>query len=173
MLNPFTGAYASLIKFGIVMTVVLVLYGTYRYQLSEAYDNGVQTTKISYEAQILAQNEVLNLKKKATEKELERDFTKRQGEYNAKINNLNTTVSGLLASLQQRPSRTVSTGSDSATSRTEASPTGAYPSQLYREDAASFVNFARDAEEIRLGLLQCYSDYDTVKKSIELFTEKK
>ena len=173
ILNPLDGVYGSLIKFALVVALVGGLYGGYKYQLHKSFQEGVKTTEIRYEAQILAQNEVLNLKKKAAEKEIEKDFTKRQGEYNAKINNLNTTVSGLLASLQQRPSRTDSTGGDSATTRTEASPAGAYPSQLYREDATSFVNFARDAEEIRLGLLQCYADYDAAKKSIELFTEKK
>jgi archaellum component FlaG (FlaF/FlaG flagellin family) len=172
MLNILTGAYASFIKFGLIAAVVAALYGGYRYQLSESYKKGAETTKIAYEAKIIANNEVLQLKKKSAEKNLEIDFAKRQGEANEKIRNLNTTVSNLIAGLSDRKSRTESTSVNTVT-RAETSPTGAYPSQLYREDAASFVNFARDAEEIRLGLLQCYADFDAAKKSIELFTEKK
>lgn len=172
ILNPLNGMYGSLIKFGLVVALVLSLYGGYRYQLHKSFEEGVKTTEIKYEAQILAQNEVLNLKKKSAEKNLEIEFAKRQGEYNAKINTLNSTVTNLIAGMSDRKSR-AEPSSIGAVAATAESSSGAYPSQLYREDAIAFVNFARDAEEVRLGLLQCYSDYDAAKKSVELFTEKK
>lgn len=171
MFNIFSGVSAPLIKFGLVATLMAALYGGYRYQLSEAYDKGVETTKISYEAEILAQNEVLNLKKKSAEKNLEIEFAKRQGEANEKIRNLNTTVSNLIAGLSDRKSRTESTSIHSSTTAAESSR-GAYPSELYREDAKNLIDFARDAEEIRLSLIQCYKDYDAVKQSIESFIAK-
>ena len=173
MINPFTGIYASFIKFGLITALVGGLYGAHIYKVHEAVKDAVQVVELGHKDEILAEKEVLFIKKRAAEKELEKDFNKRQGEYNAKINNLNTTVDGLLASMQSRPTRPISTSSDNTVTRTETSTTGAYPSQLYREDAASFINFARDAEEVRLGLLQCYNDFDVVKKSIELFSEKK
>lgn len=172
MLNPLDGMYGSLIKFGLILALILGLYGGYKYQLSEAYDKGVETTKISYEAQILANNEVLQLKKKSAEKNLEIDFAKRQGEANEKIRNLNTTVSNLITGLSDRKSRTESTSVNPDTTAT-TSPRGAYPSELFREDAAAFVSFAKDAETLKLGLIQCYAEYETIKKSIESFSETK
>lgn len=171
ILNPLTGVYGSLIKFGLVVALILSLYTGYRYQLHKSFQEGVKTTEIKYEAKILANNEVLQLKKKSAEKNLEIEFTKRQGEYNAKINTLNSTVTDLVAGMSERKSRTEPSSVSADTPTTESS-TGAYPSQLYREDAITFVNFARDAEEVRLGLIQCYSDFDSVKKSIESFTAK-
>jgi hypothetical protein len=165
--------YGSLIKFTLVLALLGGLYGSYKYKVHQAVTQAVQAVELRHKGEVLAEKEVLFVKKRAAEKELEKDFNKRQGEYNAKISNLNSTVNGLLASLSDRPTRPVSTSGDSAVARAETSPTGAYPSQLYREDATSFINFARDAEEIRLGLLQCYADFDAAKKSIELFTEKK
>lgn len=171
MFNIFGGVYTPLIKFGLVASLMAALYGTYRYQLSEAYDKGVETTKISYEAQIMAQNEVLNLKKKSTEKNLEIEFAKRQGEANEKIRNLNTTVSNLIAGLQSRPTREYAS-SNPASADSAESTRGAYPSELYREDAKNLIDLARDAEEIRLSLIQCYADYDAVKQSIGYFPTK-
>jgi hypothetical protein len=165
--------YGSLIKFTLVLALLGGLYGSYKYKVHQAVTQAVQTVELRHKDEVLAEKEVLFVKKRAAEKELEKDFNKRQGEYNEKINSLNNTVSGLLASLSDRPPRPVSTSSDSAVTRAETSPTGAYPSQLYREDAKNLIDFSRDAEEIRLGLLQCYNDYDAAKKSIELFTEKK
>lgn len=171
MFNIFGGVYTPLIKFGLVASLMAALYGTYRYQLSEAYDKGVETTKISYEAQIMAQNEVLNLKKKSTEKNLEIEFAKRQGEANEKIRNLNTTVSNLIAGLQSRPTRKDTSDIDSVTNA-KTSPTGATGAELYRGDAEFLTRQSARAEEIRLGLIQCYVDYDAVKQSIESFTAK-
>lgn len=171
MFNPFTGASASLIKFAVIVVVVLGLYGTYRYQLSEAYDKGAETTKIAYEASILANNEVLQLKKKSAEKNLEIEFAKRQGEANEKIRNLNDTVSNLITGLQSRPTREDASDINSVTSA-ETSPTGATGAELYRGDAEFLTRQSARAEEIRLGLLACYADYDAVKQSIESFTAK-
>lgn len=171
MFNLFTGAYGSLIKFGIVLTLILALYGGYRYQLHSSYKEGVKVTEIKYEAQILAQNEVLSLKKKAAEKELEQKLTKTKEENDAKIKNLNLRVGTLLGSLSNRPERP-STSSSNPSTTTTTSSVGATGAELYRGDSEFLTRQSARAEEIRLGLLACYKDYDAVKQSIESFTAK-
>lgn len=173
MINPLTDAYASLIKFGLVLTLVLSLYGTYKYKMHEAVQKANTVSELRHKDEILAQKEILFTKKRSAEKELEKDFSKREGIYNEKIKNLTLARDNLFASLQSRPTRPVSTSGNNTSPRAEASPAGAYSSELFREDAESLVNFARDAEEVRLGLIQCYSDYQAVKTSIESFTDKK
>ena len=171
ILNPLNGVYGSLIKFGIVVALIAALYGGYRYQLHKSFQEGVKTTEIKYEAQILAQNEVLQLKKKSAEKNLEIEFAKRQGEANEKIRNLNTTVSNLITGLQSRPTREDSSSLIASTSTT-TNIAGATGAELYRGDAEFLTRQSARAEEIRLGLLSCYADYDAVKQSIESFPAK-
>ena len=171
MFNIFGGVYASLTKFGLVATLVAALYGGYRYQLHSSYKEGVKTTEIKYEAQILAQNEVLQLKKKSAEKNLEIEFAKRQGESNEKIRNLNATVSGLLTGLSIRPERP-SASSDNPSTTTTKSPAGTTGQGLYKVDGEFLTRYSADTETLKLALIQCYSDYQAVKQSVESFTAK-
>ena len=173
MLNPLTGAYASLIKFGIVLTLVVSLIGAYKYKIHEAVQKANTISELRHKDEILAQKEVLFIKKRAAEKELEKDFAKRQGVNDEKIKRLNSYVSALLTSLQQRPPRPVSTSGNTASSRTESSTTGATGKELYEPDARFLVGIASEAETLKLGLIQCYADYDSVKKSIDNFVDKK
>lgn len=173
MLNPLTGVYGSLIKFGLVVALVGGLYGGYKYKVHQAVQEAVQVVELRHKDEILAEKEVLFIKKRAAEKELEKDFAKREGEHNEKIKNLNSTVSILLASLQSRPPRPISTSGVSTSPRTEESPTGSTGQGLYKPDAEFLAGYASDTETLKLGLLQCYNDFDAVKKSIELFSEKK
>jgi hypothetical protein len=171
MLSLFTGAYTSFIKFGIVVAVVLTLYGGYRYQLSESYKEGVKATEIKYEAQILAQNEVLSLKKKSADKELEQKLTKTKEENDVKIKNLNLRVGTLLGSLSSRPERPTASGNNPSTPTTEGQA-GTTGQGLYKIDAEFLVRYSSDTETLKLSLIQCYKDYDAVKQSVESFTTK-
>ena len=171
MFNLFTGAYGSLIKFSIVVIIVLGMYSGYKYQIHTSYQRGVTAAEIEHKSQILAQNEVLNLKKKSAEKELEQKLTKTKEENDAKIKNLNLRVGTLLGSLSNRPERP-STSSSNPSTTTTTSSVGATGAELYRGDSEFLTRQSARAEEIRLGLLACYKDYDAVKQSIESFTAK-
>lgn len=171
MLNPLNGVYGSLIKFGIVVALILSLYGGYRYQLHKSFQEGVKTTEIKYEAQILAQNEILQLKKKSAEKELEQKLTKTKEENDAKLKSLNLRVGVLLGSLSNRPERP-STSGDTPSPTTAESPTGTTGQGLYKADGEFLTRYSADTETLKLALIQCYSDYQAVKQSIESFTTK-
>jgi hypothetical protein len=171
MFNLFNGVYGSLIKFGLVVVLLVSLYGGYKYQLHSAYKKGVTVTQTQHEAERLAANEVLHLKKLAADKDLQRELEKQRIKYNEQIATINANANSLIDSLSDRTSRPEPSSSSADTSATE-STRGAYPSQLFRQDAAAFVNLARDAEEVRLGLIQCYRDYDAVKQAAESFNQK-
>ena len=165
----FGGVYSGLIKIALVLALVGGLYGTYRYKVNQEVNAALTTERVEQQEKLAAEKEVLILKKKSTEKSLAEDFSKRQGENDAKIKNLNATVSDLLNSLQSRPTREVSTADSARDSSAGQSKRGAYPAELFREDAEAFILFGKDAEEVRLGLVQCYSDFEAVKKALESF----
>ena len=69
----------------------------------------------------------------------------------------------LLNSLRERPSRPTS---DSGTlpDTAGARPSGCAPRELYREDSEVVVELARQADEIRVALKQCYAQYETLRR---------
>jgi hypothetical protein len=172
MLNPLNGMYGSLIKLGLVVALLASLYGTYKYKVHEAITKAEHVVELRHKDETLAANEVLFTKKRAAEKELEKDFNKRQGEYNEKIKNLTLSRDNLFASLQSRPPRPISDSGNSASPRTEAITTNSTGAGLYLGDAEFLARFATDTETLKLGLLQCYSDYNSVKEAVESFNKK-
>jgi hypothetical protein len=172
MFNLFNGVYGSLIKFGLVVALILSLYGGYKYQLHNAYKEGVVVTQTQHEAERLAANEVLHLKKLAADKELKQKTEKQRMEYDEKIKNLTLARDSLFASLQSRPSRTIITDGNSGSPSAETSTTGVTGIKLFAEDSRFLAGEATRAEEIRLALVQCYRDYDAVKQAVESFNQK-
>jgi hypothetical protein len=172
MLNPLDGVYGSLIKFVLIITLVGGLYGVHIYKVHEAVKDAVHTVQLQHSAEIFKQKEILLDEQKVQDAKLQEDFNKRKGEQDAKIKALNNDVSNLLASLRSRPERPASlSGNNSSTNAAEGS-TGATGQGLYKPDAEFLARYAADAETLKLGLLQCYRDYDTVKQSIESFNQK-
>lgn len=65
-------------------------------------------------------------------------------------------------SLRDRPQRpVVQTGA--VPGAAGAGSGGCTPGELYREDSEVVVGFAREADEIRLALKQCYAQYEAVR----------
>jgi len=167
MVNPFDTIYSGLIKFLLILGLLGALWGTYEYKISQAYKQGVVTTEKNYDRKLLAEKErVLDARREA-EDQLKNNFNKRIGEKDATIKALDIRVGALLSGVQSRPSVAANRNSSSPSTTTTTSKAGAYPAELYREYAEILINFARDADEIRIGLNQCYSDYDDVKKASE------
>lgn len=68
----------------------------------------------------------------------------------------------LTNSLRNRPQRpVVQAGAVSSPASTGSS--GCTPRELYREDSEVVVGLAREADEIRLALKQCYTQYEAVR----------
>jgi len=65
-------------------------------------------------------------------------------------------------SLRDRPQRPA-TVAGAVSSTASAGSSGCTPRELYREDSEVVVGFAREADEIRLALKQCYAQYEAVR----------
>ncbi len=87
------------------------------------------------------------------------------------INALSANYESVIASLRKRPNRPTSTSNLNSSTCTTEGKTGAYPAELFAEDAKDFIDFARDSEELRLNLIQCYKQYDEVKNAIETISK--
>jgi hypothetical protein len=68
----------------------------------------------------------------------------------------------LTNSLRNRPERPT-TEVGAVRSATGAGSSGCTPRELYRQDSEVVVGLAREADEIRLALKQCYAQYEAVR----------
>jgi hypothetical protein len=67
----------------------------------------------------------------------------------------------LLGSLRNRPERAAEGSPVSSTA--SAGQSGCTGKELYREDGAILVGIAREADELRIALKQCYAQYETLR----------
>ena len=67
----------------------------------------------------------------------------------------------LLNSLRDRPERP--TQGSTVSSTASVGQSGCTGKELYREDGAILVGIAREADELRLALKQCYAQYETLR----------
>jgi len=71
----------------------------------------------------------------------------------------NTALNNSLRNRPQRPAAPTSTVPSTA----GTGSSGCTPRELYREDSEVVVGLAREADEIRLALKQCYAQYEAVR----------
>ena len=86
-------------------------------------------------------------------------------EKDREIRNLNARATALANSLRNRPERPTQTSAVSNPSGVGQSACTAR--ELYREDSEVVVGIAREADEIRIALKQCYAQYNEVRQSYE------
>lgn len=95
------------------------------------------------------------------EQELQANADKLRREKDAEIRNINARATALANSLQQRQTRPAV--ADSLPSTTSVGQSACTGKQLYREDGEFLVRIAREADELRVALQQCYKQYESVK----------
>lgn len=96
------------------------------------------------------------------EQELQANADKLRREKDAEIRNITARANALSNSLQQRQTRPTETSSLPSSSGTR--PTSCSGKELYREDGEFLVRIAREADELRTALKQCYTQYETLRK---------
>ena len=103
--------------------------------------------------------------------ELQAKVNTQQKEHNAKVHNLNLRVADLSNSLSNRPLRPSSDSSSSIPGDTSngTCTAGCNGQGLYQDDAKFLGWFAGQAEELKVNLLMCYKQYDTVKDTLDKF----
>jgi len=97
---------------------------------------------------------------RAKEQALQANADKLRKEKDAEIRNINARATALSNSLQQRQTREAGSLSSSSGAR----PASCSGKELYREDGEFLVGIAREADELRSALKQCYSQYEALRK---------
>ena len=83
---------------------------------------------------------------------------------NRELREANARNTALLNSLQHRPNRTEGSGVSTTASNGKDGCTG---KELYREDGEFLVRFAREADELRVALKQCYAQYEAARQTVK------
>jgi hypothetical protein len=98
---------------------------------------------------------------RAREQEMQEAADKLRKEKDIEIKNLNARATALNNSLRDRQSRPAEgSGMSSASGTGQGGCTG---KELYREDGEFLIRLAREADELRSALKQCYRQYEAVR----------
>lgn len=129
------------------------------------YDRGAQSVQTKWDAEKKDQAE--QSAKVATEalavtKSLQASADQQRKASNAQITALNASLAAAVAGLSNRPSRS-DAGSMPGSPSTGA---GCYPSQLYREDAEVALQLTGEADQLRVALQSCQTQYSRVYEAL-------
>lgn len=95
------------------------------------------------------------------EQELQAAADRLRKEKDAEIRNINARATALANSMRDRQSRPAEGSTVSSASSTGSR--GCTGKELYREDGEFLVGIAREADELRSALKQCYKQYEAVR----------
>jgi hypothetical protein len=95
------------------------------------------------------------------EQEMQGAADKLRREKDAEIKNNNARATALANSLRDRQTRPTETSAVPST--TSAGSSACTGKDLYREDGEFLVRIAREADELRSALKQCYQQYESVR----------
>lgn len=152
-------------RIGIAFAVV-VLAGISGY--TKGYQNGKGVVQQAWdkEKRERAEEYAQNLQKALQrQQEMQASADKLRQEKDRETRDLVARNTALANSLRNRPERPTQTSAVSNPSGAGSSACTAR--ELYREDSEVVVRIAREADEIRVALKQCYAQYDQVRQSYE------
>ncbi len=152
-------------RIGIAFAVV-VLAGISGY--TKGYQNGKGVVQQAWdkEKRERAEEYAQSLQKALQrQQEMQASADKLRQEKDRETRDLVARNTALANSLRNRPERPTQTSAVSNPSGAGSSACTAR--ELYREDSEVVVRIAREADEIRVALKQCYAQYDQVRQSYE------
>jgi hypothetical protein len=144
---------------GSVVAVVLA-YGVGHWQGDDAGQAKVQSQWDKEKAKQMAEYAAAQDAARAKEQSLQANADKLREDKNRELAKLSDTNRTLLNSLRNRPS---SSETSSLSSTASSGQGGCSGKNLYRESAEDIVKLATDADELRIALKQCYSQYDSLR----------
>lgn len=145
------------------LAAVVLAYGVGRWQGDEAGQAKVNAQWDKERAEQMAAFAEAQRQAREKEQALQAGADNLRQEKEREIRNINARAIALANSLRERADRPTSEGgavSGAASSR-QGGCTG---KDLYRQDGEILIGIAREADELRAALQQCYSQYDAVRK---------
>ena len=154
------------VKFCIILVLLSSMYFWHVAQLGIAVNKAETQLVQKYNKEI----SILEDKAKHSTEVLTAAIESNNKERKIELQNANTKYSNLKRWLHDLPSKTSESNlpGDSADSEARASEVIA---ELRRTDAIALAGYGLRAEEVRLHLVQCYKDYDSVKDTLNAFRE--
>ena len=147
---------------GSVLAVVFA-YGAGHWQGDEAGQAKVQAQWDKEKAKLAEEYAANVALMREKEQVMQGNADKLREDKNRELREANARNTALLNSLQHRPNRTEGSGVSTTASNGKDGCTG---KELYREDGAVLIGIAREADELRISLKQCYSQYETARKEL-------
>jgi hypothetical protein len=147
---------------GSVLAVVFA-YGAGHWQGDEAGQAKVQAQWDKEKAKLAEEYAANVALMREKEQVMQGNADKLREDKNRELREANARNTALLNSLQHRPNRTESSGVSTTASNGKDGCTG---KELYREDGAVLIGIAREADELRISLKQCYAQYETARKEL-------
>ena len=145
---------------GAVLAVVCA-YGTGHWQGDTAGQAKVQAQWDKEKAKLAEEYAANVAAMREKEQVMQSNADKLREDKNRELREANARNTALLNSLQHRPNRTESSGVSTTSSNGKDGCTG---KELYREDGAVLIGIAREADELRISLKQCYAQYESVRQ---------
>lgn len=145
---------------GTVLAVVCA-YGAGHWQGDEAGQAKVQSQWDKEKAKLAEEYAANVAAMREKEQLLQSNADKLREDKNRELKEANARNTALVNSLQHRPNRTEGSGVFTTASNGTNGCTG---KELYREDGAVLIGIAREADELRISLKQCYAQYEAVRQ---------
>lgn len=148
-----------------VVLAVGAAYGTGHYRGDKAGQAKVQAEWAREKAEQFADHAKRQDEARQREQQLQQASDNLRQEKDREIRNLNARATALTNSLRDRPSRAAAeAGGLSETASAGSAAVGCSGKNLFRSDAEDLVQLAKDADELRIALKQCYAQYETVRR---------
>jgi len=147
---------------GSVLAVVCA-YGAGHWQGDEAGQAKVQAQWDKEKAKLAEEYAANVALMREKEQVMQGNADKLREDKNRELREANARNTALLNSLQHRSNRPESSGVSTTASNGKDGCTG---KELYREDGAVLIGIAIEADELRISLKQCYSQYETARKEL-------
>jgi len=147
---------------GSVLAVVFA-YGAGHWQGDEAGQAKVQQQWDKEKAKLAEEYAANVAAMREKEQVMQGNADKLREDKNRELREANARNTALLNSLQHRPNRTENGGVPTTAGNGKDGCTG---KELYREDGSILIGIAREADELRASLKQCYAQYETARKEL-------
>lgn len=144
---------------GTVLAVVFA-YGAGHWQGDEAGQAKVQAQWDKEKAKLAEEYAANVAAMREKEQVMQSNADKLREDKNRELREANARNTALVNSLQHRPNRTEGSGVSTTASNGKDGCTG---KELYREDGAVLIGIAREADELRISLKQCYAQYEAAR----------
>jgi hypothetical protein len=148
----------------VILSLVLAIAGAFGggyYKGNSAGQAEVQQEWDKEKAEQYAQYAAAQEAARAREQALQVQADKLRKEKDSEIRNLNARATALSNSLRERQTRPAEGSPVPSTSSVGQS--GCTGKNLFREDGEFLVRIAREADELRAALKQCYTQYEAVR----------